>query len=45
MKQQITTSKAPAAVGPYSQGVKANGFLFLSGQVALDPARDRKSVV
>lgn len=38
MKQQIATSKAPAAIGPYSQGVKANGFLFLSGQVALDPA-------
>lgn len=38
MKQPITTNKAPAAIGPYSQGVKANGFLFLSGQVALDPA-------
>lgn len=38
MKQQIATTKAPAAIGPYSQGVKANGFLFLSGQVALDPA-------
>lgn len=38
MKQTITTTKAPAAIGPYSQGVKANGFLFLSGQVALDPA-------
>ena len=38
MKQAIATTKAPAAIGPYSQGVKANGFLFLSGQVALDPA-------
>lgn len=38
MKQTIATTSAPAAIGPYSQGVKANGFLFLSGQVALDPA-------
>ncbi len=38
MKQTITTDKAPGAIGPYSQCVKANGFLFLSGQVALDPA-------
>ena len=38
MKQTIATPQAPAAIGPYSQGVKANGFLFLSGQVALDPA-------
>lgn len=38
MKQLVTTTKAPAAIGPYSQGMKANGFLFLSGQVALDPA-------
>ena len=38
MKQTIATKNAPAAIGPYSQGVKANGFLFLSGQVALEPA-------
>ena len=38
MKQTIATKNAPAAIGPYSQGVKANGFFFLSGQVALDPA-------
>jgi len=38
VKQTIATTQAPAAIGPYSQGVKANGFLFLSGQVALDPA-------
>ena len=38
MRQIIATKQAPAAIGPYSQGVKANGFLFLSGQVALDPA-------
>lgn len=36
--QQITTDKAPAAIGPYSQGVIANGFLFSAGQIALDPA-------
>ena len=37
MKEIISTDKAPAAIGPYSQGVKAGGFLFLSGQIALDP--------
>ena len=34
----IATDKAPVAIGPYSQAYKANGFLFTSGQVALDPA-------
>lgn len=38
MKHILTTSQAPAAIGPYSQGIKANGFLFLSGQIPLDPA-------
>lgn len=33
----ITTDKAPAAIGPYSQAVKAGGFLFCSGQIPLDP--------
>ena len=37
-KQIIQTEKAPAPIGPYSQAVKANGFLFISGQVAIDPA-------
>ncbi|MEW6243111.1 MAG: RidA family protein [Bacillota bacterium] len=37
MKQEILTKKAPAPIGPYSQAVKAGGFLFLSGQIALDP--------
>ena len=32
------TDKAPAAIGPYSQAVIANGFLFTAGQIALDPA-------
>ena len=34
----IRTDKAPAAIGPYSQGMIANGMLFASGQIALDPA-------
>ena len=38
MKQIINTTGAPAAIGPYSQAVKANGFLFVSGQVPFDPA-------
>jgi len=38
MKEIITTERAPRAIGPYSQGVKAGGFVFLSGQIALDPA-------
>jgi len=33
----IQTDKAPAAIGPYSQGIVANGFLFTAGQIALDP--------
>jgi 2-iminobutanoate/2-iminopropanoate deaminase len=36
-KTIINTAKAPAPIGPYSQAVKAGGFLFLSGQVALVP--------
>jgi 2-iminobutanoate/2-iminopropanoate deaminase len=35
--KQISTKKAPAAIGPYSQGIVANGFLFTAGQIALDP--------
>jgi 2-iminobutanoate/2-iminopropanoate deaminase len=37
-KQIIKTEKAPAPIGPYNQAVKANGMLFVSGQVALVPA-------
>jgi 2-iminobutanoate/2-iminopropanoate deaminase len=33
----VTTERAPKAIGPYSQGVTLNGFLFTAGQVALDP--------
>ena len=36
-KQIITTDAAPAPIGPYNQAVKAGGFLFISGQIALDP--------
>ena len=35
--QILHTEQAPAAIGPYSQGVIANGFLFTAGQIALDP--------
>jgi 2-iminobutanoate/2-iminopropanoate deaminase len=35
---QISTEKAPSAIGPYSQAVLANGFLYTAGQIALDPA-------
>lgn len=35
--EPISTTQAPAAIGPYSQGMKVNGFLFASGQIALDP--------
>ena len=34
----IRTDQAPAAIGPYSQGIVANGFLYTAGQIALDPA-------
>lgn len=37
-KEAISTTAAPAAVGPYCQGVKANGFIFVSGQLPLDPS-------
>jgi 2-iminobutanoate/2-iminopropanoate deaminase len=37
MKEVVQTARAPKAIGPYSQAIKANGLLFLSGQVALDP--------
>lgn len=35
---KISTDKAPAAIGPYSQAVVANGILYTSGQIAIDPA-------
>jgi 2-iminobutanoate/2-iminopropanoate deaminase len=38
VKEIIATEKAPKAIGPYSQAVRAGGFLFTAGQIALDPA-------
>jgi 2-iminobutanoate/2-iminopropanoate deaminase len=35
--ETVETDRGPKAIGPYSQGIKANGFVFLSGQIALDP--------
>ena len=37
MIEIVATDRGPKAIGPYSQGIKANGFVFLSGQIALDP--------
>jgi 2-iminobutanoate/2-iminopropanoate deaminase len=37
MKEPISTKTAPAAIGPYSQAIRAGGFVFLSGQIPLDP--------
>ena len=34
----VATERAPAAIGPYSQGIVANGFLYTAGQIPLDPA-------
>ena len=38
MKTPISTEKAPAAIGPYSQAIEAGGMLFISGQLPVDPA-------
>ncbi|MCQ2283849.1 MAG: RidA family protein [Bacteroidales bacterium] len=38
MKKVIHTEQAPAAIGPYSQAIEANGMLFISGQIPVDPA-------
>ena len=38
MKKVINTTKAPAAIGPYSQAVEVNGTLYISGQIPIDPA-------
>jgi 2-iminobutanoate/2-iminopropanoate deaminase len=38
MREIISTNNAPQAIGPYSQAVQANGFIFTSGQIAIDPA-------
>jgi 2-iminobutanoate/2-iminopropanoate deaminase len=38
MRDIISTKHAPQAIGPYSQAIRANGFVFVSGQIAIDPA-------
>jgi 2-iminobutanoate/2-iminopropanoate deaminase len=38
MREIISTKDAPQAIGPYSQAIKANGFVFVSGQIAIDPS-------
>jgi 2-iminobutanoate/2-iminopropanoate deaminase len=38
MREVIATKDGPQAIGPYSQAIRANGFVFVSGQVAIDPA-------
>lgn len=38
MKKVIATNQAPAAIGPYSQAIEANGIVFVSGQIPVDPA-------
>jgi len=38
VKARIQTDNAPAAIGPYSQAIRANGFVFVSGQIPTDPA-------
>ena len=38
MREAISTANGPKAIGPYSQAIKANGLVFLSGQIPLDPS-------
>ena len=41
MRDVISTHDGPQAIGPYSQAIKANGFVFVSGQVAIDPSNQQ----
>jgi 2-iminobutanoate/2-iminopropanoate deaminase len=41
MREVISTPNAPAAIGPYSQAIRANGFLFISGQIPVDPTTQK----
>jgi 2-iminobutanoate/2-iminopropanoate deaminase len=41
MQEVISTKEGPQAIGPYSQAIRANGFVFVSGQVAIDPANQQ----
>lgn len=45
MPSKVETPDAPMPVGPYSQGIKANGFLFLSGQIPMDPKSGQMTAV
>jgi 2-iminobutanoate/2-iminopropanoate deaminase len=41
MREVISTPNAPQAIGPYSQAIRANGFIFVSGQIPVDPATQK----
>ncbi len=41
MREIISTQNAPQAIGPYSQAIRANGFIFVSGQIPVDPATQK----
>ena len=41
MPDPITTDRAPKAIGPYTQAIRANGFVFVSGQIAIDPVTNQ----
>jgi 2-iminobutanoate/2-iminopropanoate deaminase len=41
MREVVSTPEAPASIGPFSQAIRANGFVFVSGQVALDPSTQK----
>ena len=41
VRERIQTDNAPAAIGPYSQAIRAGGFVFVSGQIPIDPATGR----
>lgn len=45
MKKIITTEKAPKPIGPYNQAVQAGNFLFVSGQIAIDPASGKLETI
>ncbi len=45
MRTRVHTSEAPEAIGPYSQAIKANGFLYASGQIAIDPKTGQMSAL
>jgi 2-iminobutanoate/2-iminopropanoate deaminase len=40
-KKEVSSDNAPKAIGPYSQGIKAGNFIFLSGQIAIDPKTEQ----